>query len=129
MNRITTTIVCIFAGLFAVNHVAAQRHSVRVIIPFDFTASGAQLSAGSYTIASQNGFTWITNDGTQKSTFVTAIGVADTMPDESKVIFSSYGDKHVLRKILCPGVNMSLELLPSKHATKAQPQLASNSGE
>lgn len=126
MNRIITTILCVLASLATVNGAAAQQRAVRVVIPFDFSASNAQLPAGSYIIATENGFTSITKSGTRKKAFVTAIPVFDNQSDDSKVIFSTYGDQHFLRKVLCPEINMSLELLPSKAEIKARVQSANN---
>ena len=128
MRKIITTIVCMLASLAAVNGAAAQKHAVRVDIPFDFSASGAQLPAGTYTIATQNGLTWITKNGSQKSTYVRTTPATDTQPDDSKVVFSTDGDQHLLRKILCPRSDMSLELLPSKSANRDQAQPVSNLG-
>src|SRR5580658_2738631 len=126
MNRIITTIVCTLASIVLVNRAAAQQPTVRVVIPFAFSASGTQLPAGTYTIATQNGFTSITNDGTGESTFLRVIPFIDNLPDDSKLVFSAYGDEHFLRKILCPGFHMSLELVPSKPESRAR---ASNSGD
>lgn len=127
MNRVITTIICTLASLVAVNGAAAEKHAVRVTIPFDFSAAGTQLPAGAYTIAAEDSFTLITSS-TGKSTFVKTIPFVDNSPDDSKLIFSTYGEQHFLRKILCPGLNMTLELLPSKPEIKAQSPTISNSG-
>ena len=128
MKRIITTIISMLASLVVLSGASAQQHAVRVTIPFDFTASNTQLTAGNYTIATQNGLTLITKNSTGESAFVRAIPVIDNLLDESKLVFSTYGDQHYLRKILCPGLNMTLELLPSKPKTKAPVMTASNSG-
>lgn len=129
MNRIITTIVCTLASLVGLNSAAAQEPAVRVVISFDFSASGTRLPAGTYTIATQNGFTLMTEDSTGKSIFLRTIPFIDNLPDDSKLIFSIYGDQHFLRKILCPGLHMSLELVPSKRETRARAQTASSSGD
>lgn len=133
MKRILTIILCTLAGLVGHNGaVAQQQHAVRVVIPFDFTASGTQLPAGAYTIATQNSLTLITENSTGKSAFVSSIPVIVNLPGDTKLIFSTYGDQHFLRKILCPGLDMNLEFLPSKSETRARVQTAmqtaSNSG-
>ena len=110
------------AGFVIVNAAPAQKRALRVVIPFDFSASGTKMPAGAYTIAIQNGFTSIVKDSTGESTVVTAIPVEDNLPDDSKVVFSIYGDRHFLRKILCPRLNVSLELLPSKSEIKTRQQ-------
>jgi hypothetical protein len=129
MNRIITTIVCTLASLVVLNGAVAQEPAVRVVIPFDFSASGTQLRAGTYTIATQNGSTTITEDSTGESRFLRTIPFSDNLPDDSKLIFSIYGDQHFLRKILCPSLHMSLELMPSKPEIRARVQTASNSSE
>lgn len=129
MNRIITTAACILASLIVVNGAPAQKHAVRVDIPFDFSASGTQLPAGSYTIATQNDFTSITQNSTGKTTFVSAIPVTDNLPNDSKLVFSVYRDQYFLRKILCPGLNVSLEFLLSKPELKARLQTVNNSGD
>jgi len=122
MNRIMTTILCTLAGFAVLNGAAAQQHAVRAVIPFDFSAAGAVLPAGNYTIATQNGLTWITKSGSAERVFVKAKPATGALPDDSKLIFSISGDQISLQKILCPEVNMSLELLPPKSATRAQAQ-------
>ena len=128
MNRVITTIICTLASFVALNGAAAEKHAVRVDIPFDFSASGAQLPAGIYTIETENGFTLITKGSTGESTFMRAIPLIDNLPGDSKLVFSPYGDQHFLRKILCPGINMTLEILPSKLEIRAQAQKVSNAG-
>jgi len=128
MNRIMTTILGTLAGFAVLNGAAAQQHAVRAVIPFDFTAAGAVLPAGNYTIETQNGLTWITRSGSAERVFVTAKPATGALPDDSKLIFSTSGDHVSLQKILCPQVNMSLELLPSKSAIKAQAKRAGNQG-
>jgi hypothetical protein len=59
---------------------------------------------------------------------VRAIPLIDNLPGDSKLVFSTYGDQHFLRKILCPGINMTLEILPSKLEIRAQAQKVSNAG-
>ena len=129
MNRIITTIVFLLSSLVVLKGAVAQQHAVRVAIPFGFSASGTQMPAGTYTIATQNGLTSITENSTGKLTFVTAIPIIDNLPFDSKLVFSTYGDQHFLRKILCPGINISLELLPSKPEIRTRVQTASNSGD
>jgi hypothetical protein len=128
MNRIVTTAVSMLASLVMVNGATAQKRAVRVVIPFAFSASGAELSAGAYTIASEDGFTSIIEDSTGKSMFVSTIPAIDNLQDDSKLVFSTDGGQHFLRKILCPSLNMSLELLPSKPKIKARLERENSSG-
>lgn len=114
MNRIITTIICTLVSLVALNGAAAEQPAVRLVIPFNFSASGIHLSAGPYTIATENGSTLITKKSTGESTFVRAIPVIHNLLDESKLVCSTYSDQRFLRKILCPRLNMTLELVPSK---------------
>ncbi len=127
MNRITTAAVCFLASLIVVTSAPAQKRAVRVVIPFAFSASGTQLPAGVYTIEIQGAFTSIRN-GAGKSTLVNTIPTTDNLPDDSKVIFSIQGDQHFLRKIVCPALNISLELLPSEAEIKAPVQTGTHSG-
>lgn len=125
MNRVITTIVSMFASLVVLNGaLAQQQRAVRVVIPFDFSASGTQLPAGAYTIATQNGFTSVTKNGTGEFTFVSAMPAGDNLSGNSKLVFSTYGNQHFLRKIVCPEFGMNLELLPSKSEMKARLQTA-----
>jgi hypothetical protein len=127
MKQIITTIVCLLASLATVNGAAAQQHAVRAFIPFNFSAAGAELPAGNYTIATQYGLTWITKNGSGKRLYVKARPANGAQPNDSKLIFSNSGDRVSLQKVLCPQINMSLELLPSKSAIKNQAQ-AGNPG-
>ena len=128
MNRITI-ILCMLASLITLNgNATAQQHAVRVLIPFDFSVAGAHLPAGAYTIATQNGLTSITKNDSRKSTYVKTIPVFDNEANDSKVVFSSYGDQRFLRKILCPHLNMSVELAPSKPEIDARRRTASSPG-
>jgi hypothetical protein len=120
VNRIVTTIVCMLASLVVLNGAVAQEPAIRVEIPFDFSASATQLPAGTYTITTQNGFTSITKDSTGESIFLRTIPFLDNLLDDTKLTFSVYGDQHFLRKILCPRLHMSLELMPSKPEIRAQ---------
>ena len=110
------------------NSAAAQQHAVRAVIPFDFSAAGTQMPAGTYTIATKDGLTSISENGTGKFTFVSVTPVIDNPQDDSKLVFSTDGGQHSLRRILCPSLNMSVELLPSKTKTKARLETANNSG-
>jgi hypothetical protein len=128
MNRVITTIICTLACFVAANGATAEKHAVRVDIPFAFSASGAELPAGIYTITAENGFTVITKNSTRVSTFMRSIPLIDGLPDDSELVLSTHGDKHFLRKILCPGINMTLEILPSKLEIRAQAETVSNPG-
>jgi len=128
MNRIMTTIISTLAGFALLNGAAAQERTVRAVIPFDFSAAGAELPAGTYTIATQYGLTWITQNGSGKRLYLKAKPADGALPDDSKLIFSNSGDQISLRKVLCPQINMSLELVPSKAGTRTQVQPVSNPG-
>jgi hypothetical protein len=126
MNRIITTVISMFASFVVLNGATAQQHAVRAVIPFDFSVEGTQLPAGTYTIATKDGLTSITENYSGKFTFVTVAPAIDNLPNDSKLIFSTYGGQHFLRKVLCPGANMSLELVPSKDERIARVQTGSN---
>lgn len=129
MKRIITAIAYTLASLVVVAGATAQQPAVRAVIPFDFNASGNELPAGTYTIATRNGFTVITKDSSGESAVLRVIPFIDNLPDDSKLLFSTYGDQHFLRKILCPGLHMSLELVPSEPEIRARMQTASNPGD
>lgn len=118
MNRIVTTVVSMLAGFVVLNGAGAQQHAVRAIIPFDFTAAGTLMHAGTYTIRTRGGLTSILEDSTGKLTFVAVAPVVDNQSDDHKLIFSNSGEQHVLRQVLCPEINMNLELLPSKSESR-----------
>lgn len=126
MKRIITTIFYILASLVSVSAAKAQAHAVRVVIPFDFSASGAQLPAGAYTIATDHGITSIRKNDTKKTTYVRTVRVFDNLEDDSKLIFSKYGDQYFLRKVLCPEAEITLEFVPSKAEISARAQTANN---
>ena len=128
MNRIMTTIISALAGFAVINGAAAQQHAVRAFIPFNFSAAGAELPAGNYTITTQYGLTWITQSGSGKRLYVKAKPANGAQPNDSKLIFTNSGDDISLRKVLCPQINMSLELMPSKAGTRTQVQPVSNPG-
>lgn len=128
MNRLIATVVSMIAGLVVLNSAAAQQHAVRAVIPFDFSAAGTQMPAGTYTIATKDGLTSISENSTGKFTFVAVAPVIDNPQDDSKLVFSTDGGQHILRKVLCPSLNMSLEVLPSKPKSKARSETENNSG-
>lgn len=118
MNRIVKTVVSMLAGFVVLNGAGAQQHAVRALIPFDFTAAGTLMHAGTYTIKTSGGLTSILEDSSGKSTFVAVTPVVDNQQDDHKLIFSTNGEQHVLRQVLCPELNMNLELLPSKSESR-----------
>ena len=126
MNRLITAVVSTLAGFVVLNGAAAQQRAVRAVIPFDFTAAGTQMPAGTYTIKTKDGLTSITENSTGKFKFVAVAPVTDNPTDGNKLIFSTYGEQHFLRKVLCPELNMSLELLPSKAEIRARVQPGNN---
>lgn len=122
MNRIITTFVSMLASFVVLSGAAAQQHTVRAVIPFDFNAAGTQMPAGTYTIAIKDGLTSITENNTGKFTFVTVAPVIDSPVENNKLVFSTHGEQHYLRKVICPEFNMNLELLPAKSEKLASKQ-------
>jgi len=126
MNRIITTVVSMLASFVVLNGATAQQHAVRAVIPFDFTAAGTQMPAGTYIITTKDGLTSITEKSTGKFTFVAVAPVTDNQTGDNKLIFSTNGEQHFLRKVLCSEFNMNLELLPSKAEIGARVQPGNN---
>ena len=128
MKRIALTALIVLAGLVVVEKASAQATVVKVDIPFSFSAAGAQLPAGNYTIRTENGFTYMVREDGRRWWLVNTSALIDKKQQDTKLVFSVYGDQYFLQKILYPGANMSLAFLPSKAELKARQQIEKVSG-
>jgi hypothetical protein len=95
--------------LGAVSGQAQSNDVMRADIPFSFVASGKSLPAGEYTIHRINGSASTeilllqSRDG-HDSIFVRASGVQATKaPNESKLVFTCYGDQRFLSELWTDG--------------------------
>jgi hypothetical protein len=128
MKRIALTVLIVLAGLVVVEKAVAQSTVVKVDIPFSFSAAGAQLPAGNYTIRTERGFTYMVRDDGRRWWLVNTSALIDKKPHDTKLVFSVYGDQYFLQKILYPGANMSLAFSPSKAELNARQQIENGSG-
>ncbi len=92
-------------------------HKIQADIPFDFMVGDKTFPAGTYTFADPNitpGVLLIRSRDGHESMLVATRDVENlTRPDETKLVFSRYGDLYFLAQVWTVGDVSGLELLKS----------------
>ena len=101
------------AGIFNVGQTHAQVQSIRVDVPFAFTANNKTLPAGTYTLNPQSNGRAVwriqSSDPEPGSAFLIAMSVSGNLPSEIiKVTFRRYGDQHFLVGFNTPSYQVDL---------------------
>jgi hypothetical protein len=132
------TVLSLVVGLgitFAVAPAAADSFgSIKVDVPFDFTADQTMLPAGKYTIQSAgvngNGVIRITNEeGKTSGLLVTNSAESVQSKTESVVIFHRYGDQYFLFQVWAIGDTIGLEIPKSSRERQAARSIEANKGQ
>lgn len=118
MKRIIAMAFCL-ASLVMASHASAQNHIVKANIPFDFTAGGKLLPAGTYLIKTDMTMPNVIQIQSSHHDAGVFSSVYASYPsgDESKpgkLVFNRYGDQYFLSKILCSSASMNMQLPTSK---------------
>jgi hypothetical protein len=112
----TLSIVVALTITFAAAPAAARSFgSIRVDVPFDFTADNSTLPAGKYTIRSAggnfSGVIQITSEDGKASVFLSAHSAQSVQSrDESVVIFHRYGEQYFLFQVWAVGDTIGSEM-------------------
>jgi len=112
----TLGLVAALTITFAAAPAAARSFgSIRVDVPFDFTADNSTLPAGKYTIRSAGGnfndIIQITSEDGKASVFLSAHSAQSVQSrDESVVIFHRYGEQYFLFQIWAVGNTIGSEI-------------------
>lgn len=114
MKRVIAITIFTLASLITASSANGQDHRVRATIPFDFTVGNKHLSAGTYTITSQDFVSVVIRNDKEHATVLSNTRIDDAHTDFGRLIFNKYGDQYVLHKILCSYANLNLELPISK---------------
>jgi len=119
----------------AVATVAADSFgSMRVDIPFDFTAGHRVFPAGKYTIrpagVNTNGVIWITSEDGKASGMLLTNSAESVQPkNETALIFHRYGDKYFLFQVWAAGDTIGLEIPKSPVEREAATAIKANKGQ
>jgi len=108
--------------------------SIRVDVPFDFTADSSILPAGKYTISSAgvngNGVIRITSADNKASVFLSTHSAQSLKSkDETVVIFHRYGDQYFLFQVWASGDNIGSEIPKSSIERQAARAIEVNKGQ
>lgn len=108
--------------------------SIRVDVPFDFTADHSILPAGKYTIRSAgenfNGVIRITSDDGKASVFLSSHSAQSLQSkDETVVIFHRYGDQYFLFQVWAVGDTTGSEIPKSSIERQAARAIDVNKGQ
>jgi hypothetical protein len=128
MKRIITIAIFVLASIVTVRSAIAQNHTVRVTIPFSFSADDKLLPAGTYTITSKDLHGVLIQNDKQSVNMLSSAPIYEEKLQDDRLIFNKYGDQYFLRKILCSYAHMSLELPASKIEKRARLQEGNHQG-
>jgi hypothetical protein len=107
--------------------------SIRVDVPFEFSAGHSIFPAGKYTIrqagVNSNGAIWITSDDDKTTGVLLTNSAQSVQPrDESVVIFHRYGDQYFLFQVWAVGDTIGLEIPKSSMERQATRAVEVNKG-
>jgi hypothetical protein len=118
-SLIRTVGMAIGAAVAILGLAAAARADEKVVaqVPFEFTAGGVRLPAGSYTIAETEnpGILLVQDTAHRHSAFVLTIAAETNAPGTPELVFERGGDGYVLVRVDEGGFE-SRDLLPSQPA-------------
>jgi len=108
--------------------------SIRVDIPFDFTAGHRVFPAGKYTIrptgVNTNGVIWITSEDGKASGMLLTNSAESVQPkNETALIFHRYGDKYFLFQVWAVGDTIGLEIPKSPVERETATAIKANKGQ
>lgn len=117
MKRVVSTIAVVL-GLVLLPALAAQAQSVKVSVPFDFTAGLASLPAGDYTVGkpgiAQHVLQIQSTDGKCNAFVMTQSAETTKGKLEGKLVFNRYGNQYFLSQVWAPGNSIGHQLRMSK---------------
>lgn len=113
---------------------ADSSSSIRVNVPFDFTADHSILPAGKYTIQSAgvnfNGVIRLTSDDDKATVFLLTHSAQSIQSrDETVVIFHRYGDQYFLFQVWAVGDTIGSEIPKSSLERQAEQGIDNEKGQ
>jgi hypothetical protein len=116
MKRISALALLIVASLSTASLAVAQDRILKAHIPFDFTVGDTWMPAGEYTISSPlNLMIQFRSADGHSATTVAAARSYHESNSGSKLVFSKYGDRYFLNRVLCPQIAaLNLDVPASK---------------
>ncbi len=119
-----------FASALAAN--AQNPRNLVVNIPFDFAVKGKTLPAGEYILSrsstsDQTGLIMRRKDGKANAIVLTRTVQAAETQDESRLVFSRYGEHYFLSQVWTSGDSIGRELYKSRRERSIEMELAGNS--
>jgi hypothetical protein len=127
MKHIKEFAVAMFflASFAGAGTVAAQDHSAKATVPFNFNVGNRWVPAGTYIMSSNMGNPRLifirSEDG--KTSLLSVTQADDRQSDSNKLVFTKYGDQYFLHGIQCPGCGMNVAFPNSKHERIARTRL------
>jgi hypothetical protein len=113
-------------ALFLLPALAAQAQTIKVSVPFDFSAGLTTLPAGDYVVskpgASQGVLQLRSDDGRSSAFVLTSSAQSRSINEQSKLIFHRYGNQYFLSQVWAAGSGMGHQL----HQSKAEREIAKN---
>jgi hypothetical protein len=131
---ILSLVVALTITFAAVPAAAESFGSIRVDVPFDFTAGHSVFAAGKYTIRPAGGYTngvmLITSeDGKASALLSTHYAQSAQSRNESVVIFHRYGDQYFLFQLWAVGDTTGSEIPKSSLERQAESGIEANKGQ
>ena len=130
---ILSLVVALTISFTAVPAAADSFGSIRVDVPFDFTAGHSIFPAGKYTIRTvenTNGVIRITSeDGTTSGVLLTNSAESIESKNETALIFHRYGDQYFLFQVWAVGDTIGLEIPKSSMERQAVRAIEVNKGQ
>jgi hypothetical protein len=131
---ILSLVVALTITYAAVPAAADSIGSIRVDIPFEFSAGHGVFPAGKYTIrpagVNTNGLIRITSEDGKASVFLSTHHAQSVEPrNESALIFHRYGDQYFLFQVWTVGETVGLEIPKSSMERQAARGIEANKGQ
>ena len=130
---ILSLVVALTITFAAVPAAADSFGSIRVDVPFDFTADHSIFPAGKYTIrplGNSNGVIRITSEDGKASVFLSTHSAESVQSkDETVVIFHRYGDQYFLFQVWAVGDTIGSEIPRSSMERQAARAIEVNKGQ
>jgi hypothetical protein len=126
-----------FVGIIALAFVSALAASAQntrnlvVNVPFDFTVKGKTLPAGEYVISrastsNETGLMMRRQDNNASAIVLTTPVQARENQEESRLVFSRYGERYFLSQVWTSGDNIGRELRKTNQERSLEVELAKN---
>jgi hypothetical protein len=121
-NKLTSLVTAALLVILGVGVAAAQTaHTVKVDVPFAFTAGNTQLPAGTYVISMyrQAQLARVTSSAGVGQILMLANVVGTGDRTDARLVFDKIGDSYLLRNVEAPDLEMTFGVEKAEHRLEA----------